>query len=246
MTDFPSCNEGKTQADKIKRVQSFFGLFSYYRKHTSGFSKKALPLILLIKKGQPFVWGKDQQDSFDQLKTALLSTPILAHPNYTLPMIILPDACGMGIGAVLSQKFNEKELQNQLKPTAMENENIEIITTPIAEPLTGTEKNRRHSFTRPTTTGGHSNLSQQSREYNNTTPCIRRCPGYLHFLVTFHFMLLLFTIGPSTSAVLLRDTVIFQEQPGIAMSESSWKLVMDWTGGLATPQNLRTPLARIP
>ena len=42
-------------------------------------------------------------------------------------------------------------------------------------------------------------------------------------------MLLLFTIGPSTSAVLLRDTVIFQEQPGIGMSESSWKLGMDLT-----------------
>jgi hypothetical protein len=108
VTDFPSCNEGKTQAVKIKRVQSFLGL-SYYRKHTPGFSKMALPLILLTKKGQPFVWGKDQQNSFDQLKTELLSAPILAHPNYTLPMIILPDACGMGIGAVLSQKVNGKE-----------------------------------------------------------------------------------------------------------------------------------------
>jgi len=42
-------------------------------------------------------------------------------------------------------------------------------------------------------------------------------------------MFLLFTIGPSTSVVLLRGTVICQEQPGMAMSESSWKLVMDWT-----------------
>nr|CAH0098279.1 unnamed protein product [Daphnia galeata] len=39
----------------------------------------ALPLILLTKKGQPFVsWGKDQQNSFDQLKT-LLYTPICQH-----------------------------------------------------------------------------------------------------------------------------------------------------------------------
>ena len=33
-----------------------------------------------------------------------------------------------------------KELQNQLKPTTMENENIETIATPIAEPSTATEK----------------------------------------------------------------------------------------------------------
>lgn len=71
----------------------------------------ALPLILLTKKGQPFVsWGKDQQNSFVQLKTALLSAPILVHPNYTLLMIFLPDTCGFEIGAVfLSQNVNEKE-----------------------------------------------------------------------------------------------------------------------------------------
>ena len=69
----------------------------------------ALPLILLTKKGQPFEWGKNQQDSFDQLKTALLSAPLLAHPNYSLPMMILPDACGFGIGSVLSQNLNGVE-----------------------------------------------------------------------------------------------------------------------------------------
>jgi hypothetical protein len=39
-----------------------------------------------------------------------------------------------------SSENMEKELQNQLKPTAMENEIIQIITTPIAEPSTATEK----------------------------------------------------------------------------------------------------------
>ena len=109
VAEFPSCNEGKTQADKIKRVQSYLGLCSYYRKHTPGFSKMALPLILLTKKGQPFVWGEDQQKSFDKLKAELLSALLLAHSNYTLPMIILPDSCGFGIGAVLSQNINGKE-----------------------------------------------------------------------------------------------------------------------------------------
>ena len=65
MSEFRSCNERKTQQDKIKRVQNFLGLFSYYQKHTPGFSKMALPLILLTKKDQPFVWGEDQQNSFD-------------------------------------------------------------------------------------------------------------------------------------------------------------------------------------
>jgi hypothetical protein len=121
------------------------------------------------------------------------------------------------------------ELQNQVEPTAVEDENIETIATPIVEPSTATEKtNKIHLSDQqqpediPTYRNNRGNITK-------LPPRIRRRPGHLHFLVPFHFMLLLFTIGPSTSAVLLRDTVIFKEQPGIAMSESSWKLVMDWT-----------------
>jgi hypothetical protein len=58
VTDFPSCNEGKTQADKIKRVQIFLGLCSYYRKHTPGFSKMALPLIFLTNKRTTVCMGQ--------------------------------------------------------------------------------------------------------------------------------------------------------------------------------------------
>jgi hypothetical protein len=70
-----------------------------------------------------------------------------------------------------SSENMEKELQNQLKPTAMENEIIQIITTPIAEPSTATEKtNHIHLSDQQQLTEGHSYVSQQSREYNDTTP----------------------------------------------------------------------------
>jgi len=54
----------------------------------------------------PFIWEKDQQGRISQLKEALTTAPVLAHPNYSLPMIIMPDACRLGIGAVLSQFIN--------------------------------------------------------------------------------------------------------------------------------------------
>jgi hypothetical protein len=63
----------------------------------------------LTKKGTPFVWGEAQQHSFLALKKALTSAPILAHPDYESPMVIMSDACGYGIGAVLSQTKDGKE-----------------------------------------------------------------------------------------------------------------------------------------
>ncbi|KZS20882.1 Uncharacterized protein APZ42_012315 [Daphnia magna] len=102
--EFPPCNEGKTVALKMKKVQSYLGLCSYYRPHIKDFSIIARPLILLTKKNAGFDWGSDQESSFNTLKQALLAAPVLAHPNYDLSMEIIPDACGYGIDAVLAQR----------------------------------------------------------------------------------------------------------------------------------------------
>jgi hypothetical protein len=93
----------------IKRIQSFFGLCSYYRRHISGFAKIAHPLTMLTKQNVSFAWGESQRASFFALKKALTSAPTLAHPDYESPMIIMSDSCGYGIGAVLSQIKEEKE-----------------------------------------------------------------------------------------------------------------------------------------
>ncbi|KZS10448.1 Uncharacterized protein APZ42_025092 [Daphnia magna] len=39
----------------------------------------------------------------------IFRAPVLAHPNYDLPMEILPDACGIGIGGVLAQRIDGVE-----------------------------------------------------------------------------------------------------------------------------------------
>lgn len=65
----------------------------------------ARPLTELTKKDTPFVWGPAQEKGFNTLKLALSESVVLAYPDYDLPMEIYPDACGYGIGAVLSQKI---------------------------------------------------------------------------------------------------------------------------------------------
>lgn len=52
----------------------------------------------------PFVWTSDSQLTFDTLKIALVSAPVLSLPNFALPFVIETDASDSGIGAVLLQK----------------------------------------------------------------------------------------------------------------------------------------------
>ncbi|KZS21838.1 Uncharacterized protein APZ42_011159 [Daphnia magna] len=84
---------GHSRVNKIKRGQSFLGLCSYYRRNIQNFAAIARPLTWLKNKDITFIWGTDQGSSFNALKVALTSAPVLAHPNYDLPMEILPDAC---------------------------------------------------------------------------------------------------------------------------------------------------------
>lgn len=93
----------------VKTVQSFIGLCSYYRCFIKNFAVIARPLIDLTKKGHVFIWSHEHELSFITLQTALLSPPILGHPNYDLPMEIHCDACSYGVGAVLLQQQAEGE-----------------------------------------------------------------------------------------------------------------------------------------
>ena len=109
----------------VKEVHSFLGLASYYRRFIPKFMKWANPLHDLIcpivtKKKRarmglpsltpdlpPFRWDSDHQESFDRLKEALISSPILAYPDYNKPFILETDASLKGLGAVLLQEDDD-------------------------------------------------------------------------------------------------------------------------------------------
>ncbi|UYV72153.1 hypothetical protein LAZ67_9001970 [Cordylochernes scorpioides] len=94
---------------KVKEVQSFLGMCSYYRKFIKDFSKIADPLTNLIKKSVSFTWTERQEKAFQTLKTALLSPPILGHFNPNAPTYVHTDASNIGIGATLVQDIGGEE-----------------------------------------------------------------------------------------------------------------------------------------
>ena len=88
-----------------KQLRSFLGLIGYYRRFIPNFSAKASPLTDLTKKGCPnvLVWETNHQEAFDQLKSALISEPILKLPDENKQFIVQTDASDSAIGAVLLQ-----------------------------------------------------------------------------------------------------------------------------------------------
>jgi len=57
-----------------------------------------------LKKKDAFVWTDEARRAFELIKEKLTNTPILVFPNFDKVSEIEYDACGEGIGAVLSQK----------------------------------------------------------------------------------------------------------------------------------------------
>ncbi|CAN6472570.1 unnamed protein product [Victoria cruziana] len=92
----------------VREVRSFHGHAGFYRRLIKDFSKISRPLCNLLAKDVTFVFSEECQDSFQKLKEALSSAPILRAPDWTLPFEIMCDASDFAIGAILGQRVEKK------------------------------------------------------------------------------------------------------------------------------------------
>jgi transposase InsO family protein len=94
----------------VKQLKSFCGMVSYYRRFIPGCSKIASPLYKLLKKGAKFEWSREQEHAFERLKAKLTDQPILQYPDFDKEFILTTDASNTGLGAVLSQGLQGRDL----------------------------------------------------------------------------------------------------------------------------------------
>ncbi|GKF42084.1 putative reverse transcriptase domain-containing protein, partial [Tanacetum coccineum] len=98
-------------------IRQFLGLTGYYRRFIKDFSKIAKSLTELTQKNKKYIWGEDQESTFQLLKQKLCETPILALPEGNDDFAVYCDASHQGMGAILIQR--EKVIayaSRQLKP----------------------------------------------------------------------------------------------------------------------------------
>lgn len=106
--------------ENVKQLRSFLGLAGYYRKYVRHFAIIAKPLTDLLRKNTLFVWTVEHTTSFDLLKQALSSAPVLAVPDFTQQFCLETNASKDGVGAVLLQ--NGHPLAFISKPLGVRNQ----------------------------------------------------------------------------------------------------------------------------
>ena len=99
----------KTVVDALEptnaaEVRSFLGLVNFTARFIPDLATVSAPFRLLTKSGESFVWGPDQQQSFDELKKRLSSAETLGYFDKNAPTKVIADASPVGLGAVLVQE----------------------------------------------------------------------------------------------------------------------------------------------
>jgi hypothetical protein len=83
-----SAIERMTLPTCLRDVQKFTGCLASLSRFVSRLGEKALPLYQLMRKSDKFVWTKEADAAFDELKRMLSTAPILASPLSREPMLL--------------------------------------------------------------------------------------------------------------------------------------------------------------
>ena len=91
-----------------KGCKSFAGMVNFVSMSCPELQKLLKPIFDLTKKGRPFLWGKEQQDAFEEIKRRMQNPPVLSMPNRKGKFILYSDTSKLATGSTLYQFQNRK------------------------------------------------------------------------------------------------------------------------------------------
>ena len=91
-----------------KGCRSFAGVVNFLSMFCPELQNLLKPIYDLTRKGRPFYWGKEQQDSFEEIKCRLINPPVLHMPNKTGRFHLYSDTSKFVTGSSLYQIQSSK------------------------------------------------------------------------------------------------------------------------------------------
>ena len=92
----------------VKGCRSFAGMVKVLSMFCPELQKLLKPIYDLTRKGRPFIWGKEQQDSFEEIKCRLIKPQVLHMPNKTGRFHLYSGTSKFATGSTLYQILNGK------------------------------------------------------------------------------------------------------------------------------------------
>ena len=118
------CEDGlRPSQDKVEAVQnapkpqdvstlrSFLGLVNFFGRFIPNCSTLLHPLNRLLRKDVEFEWSEECDQAFQKAKEYLMTDPVMAHYDVSLPLLLECDASSQGIGAVLCHIYPDKTVK---------------------------------------------------------------------------------------------------------------------------------------
>ena len=91
-----------------KGCRSFAGVVNFLSMFCPDLQKLLKPIYDVTRKGRPFNWGKEQQDSFEEIKHRLMKLPVIHMANKTGRFHLYSDTSKFATGSALYQIQNGK------------------------------------------------------------------------------------------------------------------------------------------
>ena len=87
---------------KVKDIQSFLGFTNFYHQCIFNYSDIMVPLTWLTQKDAPWNFSEECHRSFNALKHAFTTMPILTHFILDTPITVETDASDYAVASILS------------------------------------------------------------------------------------------------------------------------------------------------
>ena len=91
----------------VSQVRNFLGFANYFRILVCQYAELAKPLDQITGRHRVFSWNEERQQAFEDIKSALITAPVLHLSDVSKPFGIHTDASDMALGAVLLQEYDD-------------------------------------------------------------------------------------------------------------------------------------------